>query len=234
MAESQGESRFIFPRWANYLLPLMVVTALGGATYVPFVVGLTGDPATKDVGYRPAQPIPYSHAVHVGQLGMDCRACHTTVETGAFAAIPSSQVCFSCHNNTEGEMGIRKSSDKLAPLYRSMATGEPIDWVKVHDLPDYVYFDHSAHVNKGVGCITCHGPVDRMGEEGVYQFAPMSMAWCLDCHRQPERYLRPIEEVTNMNWMPPDGDQIAEGLRLKAKYNIHDQAYMTSCSTCHR
>lgn len=222
----------MFPRWANYLLPLLVLGGLGGGLYATVVVGYAGSATTLNVGYKPVQPVPYSHALHVGQLGMDCKYCHTTVEKAAFAAIPPTQVCINCHSPSKNVNGVRKESEKLAKVYESYATGKPVEWVKVHQLPDYVYFDHSAHVNKGVGCVSCHGRIDAM--DVVSQAKPLSMSWCLDCHRAPEKYLRPVEEVTNMAWLPPGGDQLAIGRELKQTYNIHDAAYMTSCSTCHR
>jgi hypothetical protein len=228
----EQQSRFMFPRWANYLLPLLVLGGLGGGLYATVVVGYAGSATTLNVGYKPVQPVPYSHALHVGQLGMDCKYCHTTVEKAAFAAIPPTQVCINCHSPSKNVNGVRKESEKLAKVYESYATGKPVEWVKVHQLPDYVYFDHSAHVNKGVGCVSCHGRIDAM--DVVSQAKPLSMSWCLDCHRAPEKYLRPVEEVTNMAWLPPGGDQLAIGRELKQTYNIHDAVYMTSCSTCHR
>lgn len=233
MAEPESTPRFVFPAWANYLLPVLVVLALGGGAYVPVVVGLGGSPETTDIGYAPTQPVPFSHALHVGQLGMDCRYCHTTVDSAAFAAIPPTQTCMNCHAQ------IKADSVNLVAVRESWAEGTPIDWVKVHDLPDYVYFNHSAHINKGVGCNTCHGQINEM--EVVYQARTLSMSWCLDCHREPEKYLRPLDEVTNMRWQPPQepGESLAAaqlrlGQQLKREYGIHDQLYMTSCSTCHR
>jgi hypothetical protein len=226
MPENQTNSRFVFPRSANWLLPVLIVAALGGGLYVPLLFGLGASPQAMAVGYAPVQPVPYSHALHAGQLGIDCRYCHTTVEKTAFAAIPPTQTCMNCHT------AIRADSDKLLPIRESWANGTPVNWVKVHDLPDFVYFNHSAHVNKGVGCAECHGRIDRM--EVVRQVAPLSMSWCLDCHRNPENHLRPKSEVTNMFWQPPDGDQRKLGLELKKQYGIRDSDYMTSCSTCHR
>jgi hypothetical protein len=226
MSESQqSSSRYIFPRWANYLLPGIVVALVGGALYVPLLFGFGASAKTMAVGYAPAQPVPYSHALHAGKLGIDCRYCHTTVESAAFAAIPPTQTCMNCHAN------IKTESPKLAPIRESWTTGKPVAWTKVHDLADYVYFNHSAHVSHGVGCVTCHGRVDQM--EVVQQVQPLSMAWCLDCHREPEKHLRPKDQVTNMDYKPA-GDQITIGLELKKKYGIHDAAYMTSCYTCHR
>jgi len=217
---------FVFPIWANWLLPVLLLMVAGGGAYLHVLVPLVADPATTDVGYQPRQPVPFSHAIHAGQLGMDCKYCHTTVEKAAFAALPPTQTCMNCHSS------IRTTSDKLTVVRDSWATGKPIPWVKVHDLPDYAYFNHSAHVNKGVGCVECHGRIDQM--ETVYQAKPLSMGWCLQCHREPEKYLRPVEEVTNMKWVAPNGDQLSLGLELKKKYGVHDAAYMTSCSTCHR
>lgn len=190
--QSQTPRRFTFPRWANYLLPLIVVMVVGGGLYVPVVVGLGFSPKTTDVGYMPQQPVPYSHQLHVGKLGMDCRYCHTTVEQTSFASIPPTQTCMNCHT------GIHTSSANLAPVRESFASGKPIEWVKVHDLAEFAYFDHSAHVNRGVGCVSCHGRVDQM--EVVWQHQPLSMAWCLECHREPENHLRPVDTVTQMSW----------------------------------
>jgi menaquinone reductase, multiheme cytochrome c subunit len=226
MADSPTTPRFVFPRWANYLLPAVVLLAGGGALYVPTLVGFGASPLTLAVGYAPTQPLPYSHAQHAGQLGIDCRYCHSTVETAAFAALPATQTCMNCH------AAIRADSPRLLPVRQSWADGQPIPWVKVHDLPDYVSFNHSAHVNKGVGCVTCHGRIDQM--DVVAQAQPLSMAWCLECHRAPQKYLRPKSEVTNMAWTPPAGDQPKLGNELVAQYGIRDTAYMTSCSTCHR
>jgi hypothetical protein len=182
------------------------------------------------------QPIPYSHLTHVGKLGMDCRYCHTTVDTSAHAAIPPTQTCINCHSQ---QYGVHRESAKLNVLRsayygdENTAAGMPIPWVRVHDLPDYVYFDHSAHVTRGVGCVECHGRVDRM--EVVYQAEPLSMAWCLNCHRNPAPRLRPLDQITNMTWAPPDGeDRETYGRRLAEQYNIRDVDYMQSCSRCHR
>jgi hypothetical protein len=224
-AGPEKDKRFVFPSSANYLLPALVVMIVGGAAYVPFLAGYGAAPQTKDVGYQPAQPMPYSHAQHVGQLGMDCRYCHNTVENTAFAALPPTQTCMNCH------AAIKPDSPKLLAFRESYATGKPIEWIKVHDLPDYAYFNHSAHVNKGVGCIECHGRVDQM--EVVWQDKPLSMGWCLDCHRAPEEHLRPLEYITKMDWVPTE-DPVELGRRLKTEYNIRDSRYLTDCSVCHR
>lgn len=225
MAGTETESRYVFPRWANYLLPAIAVTVLGGMVYAPLLVYSAATPRTKDVGYQPTQPVEYSHALHVGQLGIDCRYCHNTVEEAGYAAIPPTQTCMNCH------VGIKPDTPKMLPVRESYVSGMPIEWVKVHDLPDYVFFDHRAHVNRGVGCSTCHGRVDRM--EKVYQANTLSMAWCLDCHRQPERYLRPQDAITKMDWQPPE-NQLQVGLELKKQNNIRNADYMMNCSICHR
>jgi hypothetical protein len=228
-----GTLRFVFPRWANYLLPLFVLGSLGGALYATTVVYYGFSPKATAVGYQPTQPVPYSHAIHAGELGMDCRYCHTTVEKAAFAAIPPTQTCMNCHTNIKG------ASPNILPLKHSYETGEPMKWKKIHDLPDYAYFNHAAHVTKGVGCFSCHGRIDQM--DVVKQVQPLSMGWCLDCHRNPENNLRPKDQVTNMNFKASDvmidghpATQEELGLKLKKEYGIRDSAYMTSCYTCHR
>ena len=229
MSERSGQTKkFVFPRGANYLLPILLVMAVGGGLYVPVVVGLGGSPQTTAVGYAPEQPVPYSHALHVGQLGLDCRYCHNTVEEAAFAAIPPTATCMNCHAN------IKETSPRLAPVLDSWKTGKSIEWVKVHDLPDHAYFNHAAHVNKGVGCVECHGRVDLM--DVVQQVQPLSMGWCLECHRDPGPRLRPLDQVTNMVWMPPAsaGERETLAKELLTKHKIKNVAYMQSCSTCHR
>jgi menaquinone reductase, multiheme cytochrome c subunit len=174
------------------------------------------------VGYSPQQPVPYSHAMHVGQLGMDCRYCHNTVEISARASIPPTQTCMNCHH------AILADSAKILPLKESYATGMPMEWVRVHDLPDFAYFDHHAHVRRGVGCVSCHQRIDKM--EQVYQAEVLSMRWCLDCHRDPEPKLRPQEYITSMAWSAGT-EQATLGRRLRVENNINPS---TDCSTCHR
>jgi menaquinone reductase, multiheme cytochrome c subunit len=231
----QGQAEnplFVFPRWANYALPVVVITLLGAGLYIPTIVGFGGSPRTTDVGYQPIQPVWFSHALHAGDLGMDCRYCHSTVEQAPFAALPATQTCMNCHANvTKPDIKTNQPSPRLAPVYESWASGKPIPWVEVHDLPDYSYFNHAIHVNKGVGCVTCHGRIDQM--DSVYQARTLSMSWCLDCHRQPEKYLRPRDQITNMSYTPAN-DQRTLGLELKEQYGIRDKIYMTACSTCHR
>jgi hypothetical protein len=171
------------------------------------------------------QPVQFSHKHHVGDEGIDCRYCHTSVETSAFAGIPPTKTCMNCHSQ------IFADAPYLEPVRESFRTGDPIRWTRVHDLPDFSYFNHSIHVNKGVGCSTCHGQVDQMPL--VFQQASLQMEWCLQCHREPEKVLRPKSEVFNMNWQPP-ADQLERGRALAKQYNIQSTAVLTSCSTCHR
>ncbi len=168
------------------------------------------------------QPVPFSHKHHVAGLGLDCRTCHTTVEVAAFAGIPPTQTCMSCHSQ------IWADSPMLEPVRASLRTGVSLEWTRVHDLPDFVYFDHSIHVKKGMGCSTCHGRVDQMPL--MRRENTLHMDWCLDCHRQPERFVRPRERVYDMTWTSPP-DQLAQGQRLVAEYMIKK---LTDCSVCHR
>ena len=166
-------------------------------------------------------------------LKMDCRYCHTTVDKAAHAAIPATQTCINCHSaaNPDGSVAnsaIHTNSEKLLPIRESQATGKPVAWERVHDLPDFVYFDHAAHVNSGVSCVSCHGRVDKMDQ--VYQAETLSMSWCIDCHRNPEPHLRPLDLVTQLDWVPPE-DAEKLGARIKEELNINAS---TNCSTCHR
>jgi hypothetical protein len=171
------------------------------------------------------QPVPFSHKHHVGGMGIDCRYCHTTVETSSFANIPPTRTCMNCHSQ------IWRTSPMLEPVRASYRTGNSISWTRVHDLPDFVYFNHSIHVAKGVGCESCHGRVDTMPL--TWQVASLRMDWCLNCHRNPEQYVRPREFITTMNYQPA-GDQEEIGRRLVQEYKIQDARTLTSCSTCHR
>jgi hypothetical protein len=171
-----------------------------------------------------AQPVPFSHAHHVGDLGLDCRMCHTGAEKAAFAGIPSTHVCMTCHSQ------IWTNASMLAPIRDSFASGMALHWQRVNRVPDYVFFDHSIHVAKGIGCSSCHGPVQRMAL--MRQAKPLTMGWCLDCHRHPEKFIRPKDDVFNMYWSPPP-DQLAQGRKLVVQYLIHTQ-HLTDCSTCHR
>jgi hypothetical protein len=171
------------------------------------------------------QPIPFSHQHHVRDDGIDCRYCHVAVETSAFAGLPPVDTCMTCHSQ------LYVGAPMLEPLRRASAGEQTLRWNRVHDLPDFVYFDHSIHVAKGVGCSTCHGPVDRMPL--TRRVASLYMEWCLECHRAPERYLRPRERVFDMDWRAPD-DQLAQGRLLARQYHLRTTRELTDCSTCHR
>ncbi len=218
----ENQRPYLFPKWTNLLRPAIAVGVLIVPLYLAGIVTFGFSPKATDVGYMPTQPVPYSHALHAGELGIDCRYCHTSVETGANANIPPTQTCMNCH------AAIRTESPNLIPIKESHATGMPVEWIRVHDLPDYVYFNHSAHVQRGVGCVECHGRVDKM--EVVYQQETLSMGWCLDCHRAPESHLRPAELATDMNWQPNEDPEVF-GRKLREERNINPS---TDCSTCHR
>jgi hypothetical protein len=214
----------VFPKSANQLAKASVVTgAVLAATVAGIVVFVLPRSAyvTREREAR-AQPVPFYHLHHVGGMGIDCRYCHTAVEKSATAGIPPTKTCMNCHSQ------IFNQSPTLEPVRASWRSGQSIEWVKVHDLPDFVYFDHSAHVNTGVGCTTCHGPVDKMAY--VWQQESLLMEWCLDCHRQPEKYLRPKSEVFSTAWKAPS-NQLELGKKLAAEYEVRPQV---TCSTCHR
>ena len=224
---------FSFPRWTNRFAVLVLLSLVAGGMYIGAIVYAATAPETLSIGHQPKQPIPFSHKVHAGQLKLDCRYCHNTVDKAAHDAVPPSATCANCHSGADANgrvriSAIRSESLSLAPLRQSLATQQSIPWKRVHDLPDYVYFDHSAHVTHGVSCVECHGRVDQM--EVVTQVKTLSMTFCLDCHRNPEPHLRPLDKVTDLAWVP---DSAAEeiGKQLKDALGIHPR---TSCSTCHR
>ena len=212
-----------FHRSTNTLSRLSIFGALFLIVGVVFALAeINRSGYVTQAGVAREQPVPFSHQHHVGGMGVDCRYCHTTVETSAVAGIPPTKTCMNCHSQ------IWTQSPTLEPVRASFRTGQSIEWTRVHDLPDFAYFNHSAHVNKGVGCTTCHGPVDRMPL--MFQYASLQMEWCLDCHRNPEKYVRPKEEVFSVSWQPP-ADQLDKGRDLVRQYGIQTR---TSCSTCHR
>ena len=231
--------RFLFPRWTNKFLALLGFLILAGGAYASVLFLGATSPDTLNTGYRQLQPVPFSHALHAGELKMDCKYCHGSVDKAAHSEIPATQTCINCHSpktvNDKGEpappslSAIHTGSPKLKNLHESWRTGESVDWVRIHRLPDYVYFNHSAHVNRGVSCVTCHGRVDQM--EIVHQDKNQSMAWCLDCHRNPEPHLRPVDQVTNMAWSLPAAEQLELGKKLRAENNINPQV---NCAVCHR
>jgi hypothetical protein len=212
----------LFPKWANrspmVVGGIMTVVGVGAITAFAYYIS----PYSTQVGYAPTQPVPYSHKLHAGDLGLDCRYCHVAVERGPVAMVPATATCMNCHSV------IKTDSPKLQPIRDSFATGQPVKWVRVHHAPDFVYFDHSIHVNSGVGCETCHGRIDQM--EVVHQAKPLNMGWCLDCHRNPEKYLRPLDQITTMGY-DAGGNQLALGSELANARNIHPT---TNCSGCHR
>lgn len=219
--QSPRSNRPAFPGWLDNTVKAGGLLALVGALVMVGLLYYGIHPQAMDIGYMPVQPVPYSHRLHAGELGIDCRYCHTTVETSAFASIPPTEVCMNCHAT------IRPQSEKLTAVRESFATGMPVPWVRVHDNPDFVYFNHSAHVTRGVGCVECHGRVDKMEE--VYQAEALSMAWCLSCHRAPDERLRPPDQVTNMQWAAADPAKLGAELRQARDINPS-----TDCSTCHR
>jgi len=227
--------RFLFPRWTNKFLALLGVLAAAGGAYAGVLFLGATDPVTLNVGYRPEQPVPFSHALHAGELKMDCRYCHNSVDKSAHSSIPATQTCINCHSPKTNAAGgtpalsaIHSDSAKLKPVHESWRTGESVDWVRIHRLPDYVYFNHSAHVNRGVSCVTCHGRVDKM--EIVHQAKDQSMAWCIDCHRNPEPHLRPVDQVTNLAWTPEMSPEFDVSKHVKDN-NINPQE---NCAVCHR
>lgn len=223
---------FQFPVWINSVLrgTLLIVPAF--VCYLGWVVMTATAPETTHVGYAPEQPVPFSHKLHAGKLKMDCRYCHTTVETSAHAAIPPTQTCINCHSPADGNgavslTAVHSKSTKLNEIFKSWANDTPVKWKRVHDLPDFVQFNHSAHVARGVSCVSCHDRIDQM--DVVSQNHTLSMKSCLECHRNPEPHLRPLDKVTDMDWVPPKsatemGELIKNHTNIKANQN---------CSTCH-
>jgi hypothetical protein len=186
----------LFPRWTNWIpLKLVVILfVLGNAAVAGVWYYFT--PKYTRVGYQPVQPVPFSHEIHAGQLGMDCRYCHSFVEVSYHSNVPNTQVCMNCHSQ------IQKDNPKLEAVRQSWQTGQPVTWIQLHKTPDYAYYNHSVHVNRGISCVSCHGQVNHMAV--VYHDQPLSMSWCLDCHRHPENALRPREAVYNLDWKPSD------------------------------
>ena len=216
----------IFPESANTISRVVLVSV---AVSVVGMVGLTYDyeRSTNEtgVGIVKEQPVPFSHEHHVSGLGIDCRYCHTSVESSSSAGMPSSDTCMSCHSQ------IWKESPTLAPVRDSLARQEPLVWARVHDLPDFVYFNHGIHVQKGIGCASCHGRVDQMPL--TWKAEPLTMQWCLTCHRHPEQHVRPRDEVFNMAYHLSSREQAKLGKELVDAYKI-PRDRLTNCSTCHR
>lgn len=216
----------IFNKSANNIAKISMVVAVVLAGVAGFAFTQISRSSYMTGRYlEKQQPVQFSHKHHVGDDGIDCRYCHTTVETTASAGMPPTQTCMNCHSQ------IWSDSPYLEPVRASYRDNKPIEWEKVHDLPEYTYFNHSIHVAKGVGCSTCHGQIDNM--PAVYQENTLQMEWCLACHREPEKFIRPKAEVFNMNYQPGDIDQ-KDRDKLKIDYKIRSKEMMTSCSTCHR
>ena len=223
----------IFPRQLNLLPVVLAGAALAGGGVLTLAVWYYFSPSNLQVGYAPEQPVPYSHRLHVGELGMDCRYCHANVERSAEAMVPPTQTCMGCHNV------VRQGSARLEPIRESWETQLPVEWVRVHKLPDHTYFDHSVHLygalsrqadgteaRVAVGCETCHGRIDQM--EVVTIAEPIAMQWCLECHRDPGERLRPVEEITTMGWEP------SEEWANQAVAHANAVNPPTHCSGCHR
>ncbi|MEX1011436.1 MAG: cytochrome c3 family protein [Balneolaceae bacterium] len=210
----------VFPKWVDSIPKRLLIGIIIVLNGVVFGIWYFFSPEFTHMGYAPEQPVPFSHKQHVSVLGLDCQYCHTQVFESRHANIPGTQTCMNCHGQLATE------SEALAPVRESSDTGSAIEWIRVYDLPDYAYFNHSAHVNVGVGCESCHGRVDRM--DVVFQATPMSMSWCLDCHREPEKHVRPVDQVTEMGYNV--ANQLETGRDLVAKHNINAPLY---CQSCH-
>jgi len=214
----------VFPKSAN-ALPLKIVvflTVFTGAALA--AVNYYATPKFTRVGYAPVQPVPFDHSLHAGQLGIDCRYCHNSVEQSEHSNVPATHTCMACHSI------IKRDSELLAPVRASYESGDPVPWVRIHKAPDYVYFNHSVHVNRGISCFECHGQVNQMTV--VSQAHPQSMSWCLDCHRAPETKVRPLEEVFNLDWRPASPEaQLEQGTRMVNNWKVKPPQ---SCSGCHR
>jgi hypothetical protein len=219
----------IFPKWTNRL-PLMIIIGavlVTGTLTAGMWYYLT--PKYSRVGYKPIQPVPFSHATHAGQLGIDCRYCHNMVEKSWYSNIPGSSTCMNCHNQ------VLKDDPRLALVRESALSGEPIPWIQIHRVPDFVYFNHSVHVDRGISCVECHGRIDQMDE--VYHAQPLSMTFCLDCHRDPAAKIRPLDRVTDLGWKwsadPKENERLqrVHGEKMVQEWKVES---LQNCSACHR
>lgn len=219
----------IFPKWINWL-PLAAgigAVLLGGGVTAGVTYYFT--PKYTRVGYEPVQPVPFSHAVHTGQLGMDCRYCHNGVEKSWFSNLPGASTCMNCHSQ------VLKDDPRLAIVRESAKNNTPVPWVQIHKTPDYVYFNHEVHVQRGFSCVECHGRIDEMDE--VYHAKPLSMSFCLDCHRQPAAFIRPVNKVADLGWQWSTNAAVAAQMqRTNGATFVHDWKIesLQSCSACHR
>ena len=212
----------VFPQWANKVPLLLGVGAVVFALFATFGIWYWFSPSFTDAGYRPEQPVPFSHKLHAGDLQVSCFYCHGNVERAAVASVPPVQLCMNCHTL------VARDKPSLDPVRSSASTGQPLMWVRVHKIPDYAYFPHAPHLRAGVGCSSCHGNVKAM--ERIQQMEPLSMSWCLDCHRNPKPYLRAPEELLDTSWEAPK-DQEARGAKFLAERHLSPPV---DCTSCHR
>ena len=214
----------IFPSWTTRAARIAIAVAVTGMIVTPlFAMVWVRTPTARGENLQIRQPVPFDHRVHVTGLRIDCRFCHAGAERSAWAGLPSTEKCVSCHTQTW------ISSSVFKPVRQSLATGRPIPWRRVTELPDFVYFNHSIHVRKGVGCETCHGRIDQMAQ--VHQASSLTMGWCVSCHVNPGPNLRPLSAITTMGWTPPSGNDSTLMHNLVTQYQVKR---LTNCSTCHR
>ena len=213
----------IFPKWTNKITLILIISGVLGAAGTVGAVWYYFTPKYTRVGYQPVQPVAFPHSTHVDQLGLDCRYCHSAVEKSWYSNVPSSSTCMNCHNQ------VLKDDPRLALVRDSAATGKPVPWVQVHQVPDYVYFNHSVHVNRGISCVHCHGNINKMDE--VRHDKTLSMAFCLECHRDPAKNLRPADKITDLDWNP---HQHLAQTWFKDKAKDMKIEASQSCSACHR
>src|SRR5262245_10797471 len=213
----------VFPKWTNRLPLQILVGFLLTATAVTAAVWYYFTPKYTNIGYQPIQTVPFKHSIHVDQLGLDCRYCHSAVEKSWYSNVPAAATCMNCHNQ------VLKDDPRLALVRESAVTGKPIPWVQIHKLPDFVYFNHSVHVNRGVSCFHCHDRIDLMDE--VRQAQPLSMSFCLDCHRDPAKKLIPPDKITDLAWTVDPKTQMDLGQKLVHDWKVQS---LQSCSACHR
>ncbi|HMJ66782.1 MAG TPA: cytochrome c3 family protein [Candidatus Binatia bacterium] len=213
----------IFPKWTNRLPLLVIIGLLLVGTAVTAGVWYYMSPKYARVGYSPIQPVPFPHSVHVDQLGMDCRYCHSAVEKSWYSNVPASGTCMNCHQQ------VLKDDPRLQIIRDSAATGKPVPWVQVHKVPDYVYFNHSVHVNRGISCVHCHGEINKMDE--VRHAKPLSMTFCLECHRDPAPNMRPLDKITDLSWNPHENLPKDWGVNAKKEWKVNASQ---NCSACHR
>ncbi len=218
----------------------MGVLLLAGAGYAGTLFWFATSAQTLNPGFQPTQPVPFSHKIHAGELKMDCRYCHIGVDKAAAASIPPTQTCINCHSPAEAGgapkfASVKETSPKLKALHESWASGQSVPWVRIHRMPDFVFFNHSAHVNRGVSCVECHGRIDTMDK--VFQAKELSMAWCIECHDNPTDRLRPLDQVTNLSWEPEEGKtrhEVGSEILTAFKNAGNEIAPKTNCAVCHR